>query len=143
MSITRSFRGREQQVNRLPAAGGLSGSGPCFTDEPGDPSRAAVGIGASDPAAVLVDQHAVALAHGDCPFRWGRVRHRGRGQAEVLGVRHSSHMHNVRAMSRDPRRVGGRRRPRRCQRPIDQSAATASLAERFDIGPSPRRASRT
>jgi hypothetical protein len=32
MSITRSFRGREQQVNRFPAAGGSSGSGSYFTD---------------------------------------------------------------------------------------------------------------
>ena len=32
MSITRSFRGREQQVNRFPAAGGSSGSGSYFSD---------------------------------------------------------------------------------------------------------------
>src|SRR3984957_544361 len=32
MSITRSSRGREQQINRFPAAGGSSGSGSYFTD---------------------------------------------------------------------------------------------------------------
>src|SRR5271157_2026563 len=32
MSITRSLRGREQQINRFPAAGGSSGSGSYFTD---------------------------------------------------------------------------------------------------------------
>src|SRR6516165_6999225 len=32
MSITMSSRGREQQINRLPAAGGSSGSGSYFTD---------------------------------------------------------------------------------------------------------------
>jgi hypothetical protein len=33
MSMTRSSRGREQQVNRFPAAGGSSGSGSYFTDQ--------------------------------------------------------------------------------------------------------------
>ena len=32
MSMTRSSRGREQQVNRFPAAGASSGSGSYFTD---------------------------------------------------------------------------------------------------------------
>src|SRR5271165_5877209 len=32
MSITRSCRGREQQVNKLPSAGGSSGSGSYITD---------------------------------------------------------------------------------------------------------------
>src|SRR5271170_8299636 len=32
MSMTRSSRGREQQVNKFPAAGGSSGSGSYFTD---------------------------------------------------------------------------------------------------------------
>src|SRR5580704_11902492 len=32
MSMTRSPQGREQQVNRFPAAGGSSGSGSYFTD---------------------------------------------------------------------------------------------------------------
>src|SRR5271154_600653 len=32
MSITRSSRGREQQVNKLPSAGGSSGSGSYCTD---------------------------------------------------------------------------------------------------------------
>src|SRR5271168_4300909 len=32
MSMTSSSRGREQQVNRFPAAGGSSGSGSYFTD---------------------------------------------------------------------------------------------------------------
>src|SRR6266851_9299110 len=32
MSITRPSRGREQQINRFPAAGGSSGSGSYFTD---------------------------------------------------------------------------------------------------------------
>src|SRR5580704_1133202 len=32
MSITRSSRGREQQVNKLPSAGGSSGSGSYVTD---------------------------------------------------------------------------------------------------------------
>src|SRR5215470_18646001 len=32
MSITMSSRGREQQINRFPAAGGSSGSGSYFTD---------------------------------------------------------------------------------------------------------------
>ena len=32
MSITRSSWGREQQINRFPAAGGSSGSGSYFTD---------------------------------------------------------------------------------------------------------------
>src|SRR5271165_963476 len=32
MSITRSLRGREQQINRFPAAGSSSGSGSYFTD---------------------------------------------------------------------------------------------------------------
>src|SRR5271166_3084641 len=32
MSIARSSRGREQQINRFPAAGGSSGSGSYFTD---------------------------------------------------------------------------------------------------------------
>src|SRR5271157_5534765 len=32
MSMTRASRGREQQVNRFPAAGGSSGSGSYFTD---------------------------------------------------------------------------------------------------------------
>src|SRR5580692_5809881 len=32
MSITKSSRGREQQINRFPAAGGSSGSGSYFTD---------------------------------------------------------------------------------------------------------------
>src|SRR5262245_61288910 len=32
MSITTSSRGREQQINRFPAAGGSSGSGSYFTD---------------------------------------------------------------------------------------------------------------
>src|SRR5271163_2484842 len=32
MSITRSSRGREQQVNKLPSAGGASGSGSYVTD---------------------------------------------------------------------------------------------------------------
>ena len=32
MSITRSSRGREQQVNKLPSAGGSSGSGSYITD---------------------------------------------------------------------------------------------------------------
>src|SRR5271166_1635777 len=37
MSITRSFRWQEQQVNRLPAAGGSSGSGSYFTDPETNP----------------------------------------------------------------------------------------------------------
>src|SRR5580692_1667486 len=32
MSITKSSRGREQQINRFPAVGGSSGSGSYFTD---------------------------------------------------------------------------------------------------------------
>src|SRR5580692_10819660 len=32
MSMTRSSRGREQQISRFPAAGGSSGSGSYFTD---------------------------------------------------------------------------------------------------------------
>src|SRR5947209_5260672 len=37
MSMTRSSRGREQQVNKLPSAGGSSGSGSYFTDPETNP----------------------------------------------------------------------------------------------------------
>src|SRR5580658_8171111 len=37
MSITMSSWGREQQINRLPAAGGSSGSGSYFTDPETNP----------------------------------------------------------------------------------------------------------
>src|SRR5271169_6422755 len=37
MSMTRSSRGREQQVNRFPGAGGSSGSGSYFTDPETNP----------------------------------------------------------------------------------------------------------
>src|SRR6516225_468606 len=37
MSMTRSSRGREQQVNKLPAAGGSSGSGSYVTDPDTNP----------------------------------------------------------------------------------------------------------